>query len=47
MVVFELYFSDLTEVAQERYLDAMGLMCPEEANLDADIVPIASIETDS
>lgn len=45
--VVELYFSDLTEEAQERYLDAMGIMCPEEANLDADIVPIASIETDS
>ena len=46
MAMFELYFSDLTEEAQERYLDAMGLMSPKEANLDADIVPVASIETD-
>lgn len=47
MAVFELFFSDLTEEAQKRYLDAMDLMCPEEANLDADIIPIASFETNN
>ena len=44
MATFQLYFSDLTEEAQERYMEALGIMCPEEANLDMDIVPIASFE---
>ena len=46
MSIFELFFSDLTEEAQERYMEAYGIMCPEEANLDMDILPIASFEID-
>ena len=47
MSCFELFFSDLTEEAQERYMEALGIMCPEEANLDMDILPIVSFEIDN
>lgn len=47
MSCFELFFSDLTEEAQERYMEALGIMCPEEANLDMDILPIVSFEINS
>jgi len=34
----EIYFSDLTEDAQRRYLEFFGIETPEEANVD--VVPI-------
>lgn len=44
MSTFELYFSDLTEEAQKRFLKAEGIKNPEEANYD--VFPIATIELD-
>ena len=42
MAVFEIYFSDLTEEAQKKFLEVEGIENPEEANYD--VFPIASIE---
>jgi hypothetical protein len=39
--VFEIYFSDLNEDAQQRLMDAVGITDPREANWDNDLVPIA------
>ncbi len=38
-----IYFSDLTEEAQQRVLAAAGIQDPKEANWDSDIVPLATI----
>ena len=42
MAQFELYFSDLTEVAQQVFLKAAGLNSAEEGNYD--VFPITTIE---
>lgn len=39
----EIYFSDLTEDAQQRVLAAAGIKDPKEANWDNDIVPLATL----
>lgn len=39
--VFEIYFNDLNEDAQNALLDAVGASDPSEMNWDMDIVPIA------
>ena len=36
----EIYFSDLNEDAQRRYLEFFELETPKEGNLDIDIIPI-------
>lgn len=42
MNTFELYFSDLTEEAQQRFLEASGLKSATEGNYD--VLPITTIE---
>lgn len=44
MPTLEIYYSDLTPDAQKRALEAAGISDPKEANWDADIVPIATVE---
>lgn len=41
---FELYFSDLTEEAQKRLMDAAGIADPKENNWDMDVLPITMID---
>jgi hypothetical protein len=43
---FEIHFSDLTDDAQKRFLEFMGMKDPTEGNYDMDIVPLASIDID-
>jgi hypothetical protein len=43
---FEIYYSDLNEDAQERFLDYMGFDDPSEGNYDSDILPIAIVDID-
>lgn len=44
MSILEFYFSDLTEEAQKRYLEAQGLKEAAEGNLDLDIIPLFEVE---
>lgn len=44
METMEIYFSDLNEDAQKRFLEFEGISTPEEGNYDSDIVPIAVLE---
>lgn len=44
--IIEFYFSDLTEDAQNRYLEAHGLKDAAEGNLDMDVFPIFEVEVD-
>lgn len=44
MKTVEIYFNDLKEEAQKRYLDACGYESPSDGNLDMDIIPIAIID---
>ena len=37
---FEIYFSDLTEDAQKRLMEAVGITEPSEMNWDIDMCPI-------
>jgi len=39
--MFEIYFTDLTEEAQKRIMDAYHIKSPAELNWDRDFVPIA------
>ena len=39
---FEIYFSDLTEDAQQRLLDAFGITDAKEANWD--VFPVTTID---
>lgn len=41
---FDIYFRDLKPEVQRQYLDALGLVSPEEGNFDC--FPIASISLD-
>lgn len=38
---FNIYFSDLNEEAQQRLMDAMGVIDPGEMNWDIDMLPLA------
>ncbi len=42
MKTFEIMFDDLTEEAQQRFLEFQGLECVEDGNYE--IVPIAIVE---
>lgn len=42
--MFEIYFSDLNEDAQNRFLEYMKLDSAKEGNYDIDMVPIAVID---
>lgn len=44
MDVFELYFRDLTEEAQKRFLDFAKVECIEDIN--GDVYPIATVSYD-
>ena len=44
MKTFEIYFSDLTPDAQERFLAAQGLHSAAEGNYDMDVIPICVFE---
>ena len=39
-----IYFSDLTEEAQQEVMQAAGVHDPKEANWDMDIVPLATVD---
>ena len=47
MKTFEIFYSDLTPTAQKQFLDFLGVKDPKEANLDMDIIPIATYEVDN
>jgi len=42
MKIFEIYFNDLTDSAQEEYLDLCGV--DDESELNHEIVPLAILE---
>lgn len=44
MKTFEIFFSDLNEKAQKQLLEFIGAADPTDANLDMDIVPLASFD---
>lgn len=44
METFEIYFSDLTPEAQDRFLKAQGLQSAAEGNYDMDLVPLATFD---
>ena len=44
MKTFEIYFSDLTPDAQERFLAAQGLHCAADGNYDMDLIPLCEFE---
>lgn len=44
MKTLEIYFSDLTEEAQQRALEAAGITDPKEANWDMDTIPLAIVD---
>jgi len=39
-MILEIFFNDLNQEAQDRYLDFYGLENAEDGNLDLDIVPL-------
>ena len=41
MKEFEIYFGDLTDGAQKRLMNAVGIEDPREMNWDMDIFPVA------
>ena len=41
------YFSDLKPEAQQRFLRAQNLMCPEDGNYDVDLVPLLVLEQEA
>ena len=45
--MFDIYFSDLNEDAQRRFLDYIGLTDPKEGNYDIDVSPITIIDYDA
>lgn len=46
MAEFNIYFSDLNEVAQKQLLDFYGFTDPSEGNWDSDIIPICVLMND-
>jgi hypothetical protein len=42
MTSFEIFFADLNEEAQKRYLEFQGVSSPEDLN--ADLAPIAIVD---
>ena len=44
MKSFDIYFSDLNEVAQQELLNLVGVESPADMNWDMDIVPIATVD---
>lgn len=44
MYTFEIFFSDLTEEAQKRLMEVVGIKDPKEMNWDMDILPIATMD---
>ncbi len=44
MATLPIYFSDLTEEAQKRVLEAQGLTTPAEGNYDLDIIPLFELD---
>lgn len=44
MKTFEIFFNDLNEKAQKNLLEFIGETDPKDANLDMDIVPLASFD---
>ena len=46
MKTFDIYFSDLNEKAKKSFLEFMGIEDPKEANMDIDVIPIATIDMD-
>ena len=46
-IEFNIYFSDLTEEAQDRLMAEIGISDPKEMNWDMDIIPIAIYATET
>ena len=44
MKTYEIYFTDLNETAQKSFLEFLGIDNPKEANMDMQILPIATID---
>ena len=44
MKTYEIYFSDLNEKAQKSFMEFLGINDPKEANMDMDIIPIATVD---
>lgn len=46
MHTFNIFFSDLTEEAQKRLMEIVGITDPKEMNWDMDILPIATMDVE-
>lgn len=46
MHTFNIFFSDLTEEAQKRLMEVVGIKDPKEMNWDMDILPIATMDVE-
>ena len=46
MHTFNIFFSDLTEEAQKRLMEIVGIKDPKEMNWDMDILPIATMDVE-
>jgi len=44
-MTLEIYYSDLTPEAQQRYLDFFRLDNAQDGNLDSDIIPIFQLDS--